>query len=80
MLHRRQNRFGAAASPAFSTSSRCSSPAGYVIGAATGETTKDGFSLHGASALVLFAGIILYFYLGWKVLGGTLWQRILGAR
>lgn len=53
---------------------------GYSIAAATGETTKDGFSLHGASALVLFALITLYFYLGWKVLGGTLWQRILGAR
>jgi hypothetical protein len=53
---------------------------GYVIGAATGETTTDGFSLHGASALVLFVVIVLYFYLGWKVLGGTLWQRILGAR
>lgn len=53
---------------------------GYLISAVTGETTADGFSLHGASALVLFAGIILYFYFGWKVLGGTLWQRILGAR
>lgn len=53
---------------------------GYLIGAATGETTKEGFSLHGASALVLFAVIILYFYFGWKVLGGTVWQRILGVR
>lgn len=53
---------------------------GFVIGAATGETTKHGFNVHGASALVLFAAIILYFYLGWQVLGGTIWQRILGAR
>jgi hypothetical protein len=33
-----------------------------------------------APALVLFVLIVLYFYLGWKKLGGTLWQRILGAR
>ena len=31
-------------------------------------------------ALLLFALIAAYFYLGWKVVGGTLWQRILGAR
>ncbi|WP_256458894.1 hypothetical protein [Bradyrhizobium sp. 41S5] len=24
--------------------------------------------------------IVLYFYLGWKLVGGRLWQRILGAR
>ncbi|MFB9264509.1 hypothetical protein ACFFWD_15235 [Bradyrhizobium erythrophlei] len=53
---------------------------GYVIGAATGQTTKDGFSLNGGPALLLFALIALYFYLGWKVLGGTVWQRILKAR
>ncbi len=52
-----------------------------AIGAATGQTTKDRrFSLTGAPALLLFALIILYFYLGWKVVGGTLWQRVLGAR
>ncbi|WP_181957706.1 hypothetical protein [Bradyrhizobium uaiense] len=53
---------------------------GYAIGAATGQTTKDGFNLTGAPALLPFALILAYFYLGWKVLGGTLWQRILGAR
>jgi RDD family len=53
---------------------------GYVIGKFTGETTDDGFHLDGAPALVLFVLIALYFYLGWKKLGGTLWQRILGAR
>ncbi|MCC8981149.1 hypothetical protein [Bradyrhizobium acaciae] len=36
--------------------------------------------LTGAPALLLFALIVAYFYLGWKVLGGTLWQHILGAR
>jgi hypothetical protein len=30
--------------------------------------------------LALFALIVLYFYLGWKKLGGTIWQRVLSAR
>jgi hypothetical protein len=53
---------------------------GYVIGKLTGETTGDGFNLTGAPALVLFAVIALYFYLGWKKLGGTTWQRIFKSR
>jgi hypothetical protein len=53
---------------------------GYVIGALTGETTSDGFHLTGLAALVLFALIFLYFYVGWKVVGGTIWQRVFGAR
>jgi len=53
---------------------------GYVIGKITGETTSEGFKLTGMPALVLFAVIAIYFYLGWKKLGGTLWQRILKAR
>ena len=53
---------------------------GYAIGRLTGETTQDGFNLTGMAALALFALIIAYFYVGWKVIGGTLWQRIFGAR
>jgi len=53
---------------------------GYAIGKLTGETTKDGFNLTGLPALVLFALIVAYFYFGWKVLGGTIWQRVFGAR
>ena len=53
---------------------------GYVIGKLTGETTQDGFNLTGWAALTLLALIIAYFYVGWKVIGGTLWQRIFGAR
>lgn len=53
---------------------------GYVIGAVTGETTGNGFHLTGLPALVLFGVVIAYFYLGWKRLGGTIWQRILRAR
>ncbi|HMK80668.1 MAG TPA: hypothetical protein VK438_13515 [Xanthobacteraceae bacterium] len=53
---------------------------GFVIGKLTGRLTDDGFKLTGAPALALFAVIAIYFYLGWKRLGGTIWQRILGAR
>lgn len=53
---------------------------GYLIGSITGETTQGGFNLTGLPALVLLALIIGYFYFGWKVLGGTIWQRIFGAR
>ena len=53
---------------------------GYIIGKFSGETTDDGFNLKGPAALVLFAAIVIYFYLGWKKLGGTIWQRILVAR
>jgi hypothetical protein len=53
---------------------------GYIIAEFTGETTTQGFNLTGVPALVLFVIIILYFYLGWKKLGGTIWQRIFGAR
>ena len=53
---------------------------GYIIARLTGGITPDGFQLNGAPAFVLFAIIVLYFYLGWKRLGGTIWQRLLGAR
>lgn len=53
---------------------------GYVIGLLTGNTTSKGFKLEGGPALVLFAIIALYFYLGWRKFGGTIWQRILKAR
>jgi uncharacterized RDD family membrane protein YckC len=53
---------------------------GYVIGEITGETTPGGFQLTGLPALACFAIVILYFYLGWTKLGGTIWQRIFSAR
>lgn len=52
--------------------------AGYVIGWFTGNTTATGFKLEGAPALVLFAAIIAYFYIGRRHAGGTLWDRIFG--
>jgi hypothetical protein len=53
---------------------------GYVIGAMAGETTSDGFNLTGSAALMLLAVVVLYFYLGWKVVGGTIWQRVFAVR
>jgi hypothetical protein len=53
---------------------------GYVIGIFTGETTSNGFKLTGAPVLIQFAVIVVYFYLGWEKLGGTIWQRILKAK
>ena len=53
---------------------------GYAIGSITGQTTDQGFNLQGGSALLLFALIVAYFVLGYRVLGGTVWQRVLAAR
>jgi hypothetical protein len=53
---------------------------GYVIAAVTGNTTEQGFSLNGGPAFVLFAIVILYFVIFRRYLGGTLFQRLLGAR
>jgi hypothetical protein len=52
---------------------------GYVIGKLTGNLTDDGFKLDGLPALLLFALIAIYFVVGRKYLGGTIWQRILRA-
>ena len=53
---------------------------GYVIGHVTGNLSDDGFKLEGVPALVLFAIIVAYFVILGRFLGGTLWQRLLGAR
>ena len=50
---------------------------GYAIGYFTGNLTSEGFNLQGATALILFAIIVVYFVAGSKYLGGTIWQRIL---
>jgi hypothetical protein len=53
---------------------------GYVIGAATGKLKTEGigFDLEGWPALLLLAVVIAYFYVGRRVAGGTLWDRIFG--
>ena len=53
---------------------------GYVIGYSTGDLTAGGFALDGMPALILFAAIVVYFVVGGKYLGGTIWQRILGTQ
>jgi len=51
---------------------------GMLIAVFTGDTTETGFKLDGAPALLLFALVVAYFYVGRKHLGGTLWDRIFG--
>lgn len=53
---------------------------GYAIAKLTGDTTSEGFNLQGWPALALLVLVIAYFWIGRKYLGGTIWQRILGAR
>jgi len=53
---------------------------GYLIGHFTGNTTEEGFDLKGGPAFILFAIIILYFIIFRRFLGGTVFQRLLGAR
>ena len=51
---------------------------GYLIGAATGNLKPGGFDLNGWPAVVLFALIVVYFYVGRRIAGGTLWDRFFG--
>jgi len=53
---------------------------GYAIAYFTGNTTEEGFDLKGGPAFILFAIIILYFVIFRRFLGGTVFQRLLGAR
>ena len=53
--------------------------AGYVIGYFAGGLTEGGFKLEGAPAFILFAVVVLYFIVFRRYLGGTLFQRLLGA-
>lgn len=50
---------------------------GWAIARLTGNTTEGGFELNGMPALILFALIAAYFWIGSRYLGGTIWQRIL---
>ncbi len=51
---------------------------GYVIARLTGHLTDSGFDLSGWTALALFALVVVYFFVGRRYVGGTLWDRILG--
>jgi DMSO reductase anchor subunit len=52
---------------------------GYVIGKLTGNLSESGFKLEGLPALALLAVIIGYFVI-FRYLGGTPWQRLFGVR
>lgn len=54
--------------------------AGYIVARFTGNTTDQGFELNGAPAFIVFAVVVLYFIVFRPFLGGTLFQRLLGAR
>lgn len=51
---------------------------GYLIGSATGMRTAEGFNLTGWPAALLFAVIVVYFFVGRRLAGGTLWDRVFG--
>ena len=51
-----------------------------MIAQFAGGTTEEGFHLTGGPAFLLFAIVILYFIVGRRYLGGTVFQRLLGAR
>ena len=50
-----------------------------MIGKLTYNLTDDGFKIEGLSAFLLFALIAVYFVVGRKYLGSTIWQRVLRA-
>jgi hypothetical protein len=54
--------------------------AGYTVGYFTSDLTDGGFELKGIPALIVFALIAAYFVIFSRFLGGTLWQRVIGAR
>ncbi|MCK9915310.1 hypothetical protein MXD81_39740 [Microbacteriaceae bacterium K1510] len=54
--------------------------AGYAVGYATGGLTPGGFNLNGGPAFLVFGIVVLYFIIFRRFLGGTLFQRLLGAR
>jgi hypothetical protein len=53
---------------------------GYAIGWLSGDLSDGGFELKGGPAFILFGVIALYFVVFIRFLGGTPWQRLLGAR
>jgi len=49
---------------------------GFVISVVFGGTTENGFTLSGLPALILFALIVLYFWVARKYFGRTIWKRV----
>jgi len=53
---------------------------GYAVAALTGNMKDGGFTLNGWPAVVWFALIVAYFFIGRRYAGGTLWDRVFGIR
>jgi uncharacterized membrane protein YoaK (UPF0700 family) len=53
---------------------------GMIIAKLTGNTTDEGFNLNGTPAVMLFAFVAIYFFIGRRFAGGTLWDRIFRIR
>jgi len=51
---------------------------GNLIARFTGGISEKGFRLEGWPALLLFVLIGVYFFVGRRYAGGTLWDRVLG--
>ena len=54
--------------------------AGYAIGCMTRNLSDNGFELKGGPAFIVFAIVVFYFIIFTRYLGGTVFQRLLGAR
>ena len=54
--------------------------AGYAVGYMTGNLSDNGFELKGGPAFIVFAIVVFYFLIFRRYLGGTVFQRLLGAR
>ena len=52
---------------------------GYFVAKLIGNTHKYGFKLEGWPALALFALIVVYFVIGNRCFGGTLFKHLLGT-
>lgn len=53
---------------------------GYLVAAVTGNTTPEGFKIEGAPALIFFALLATYIYLGYKVWKKSLGQIVMGIK
>jgi hypothetical protein len=49
---------------------------GLAIAYPAGMMTQGGFNLTGLPALLLIALVVAYFFVGRRLAGGTLWDRI----
>ncbi len=53
-------------------------PSGLALEGWLFKLEGSGFSLQGWSALLLFAAVVAYFFIGRRITGGTLWDWFFG--